>query len=256
MSRNDFQPLLSFAERRLSIKSCSGTEGVKGGNGMKWFRPINDDIPGFLCCEACYEDVVLGTSFGPKFAPDQSQQPTDQTWSCDVAVPYLKRILPSYGYRGDWQGFVQASRHRISLPTCESDKSEVASTKRWYNTSWPSPIHDMTLCEACYLDRVGWQGGIAQHFAQIPYDPLDLRRLICDFRLTPVAACSDILLAYGMYEKWHYYRGVIMSKPDCNKEGIVNGEWYGLPDPTDPTRTVENFDICAACHVGWNESAG
>ena len=46
-----------------------------------------------------------------------------------------------------------------------------------------------------------------------------------------------------------------MSKPRCNEEGIVDGEWYGLPDPTDATRTIENFDLCAACHAGWNQSA-
>ena len=77
VASNNFQPLRSFAEQRLSVKACSGTQPIKGGNGVKWFKPINDAIPGFVCCEACYEDVVLGTILRPNFVPDWEQQPTD-----------------------------------------------------------------------------------------------------------------------------------------------------------------------------------
>lgn len=256
VASNNFQPLWSFAERRLSIKACSGTQGIKGGNGVKWFMPLNGVIPHFVCCEACYEDVVLGTDFASSFTLHGEQQPTDQTWSCDLAIPYLRRGLQECARRGDWHGFVQSGRHRISLPTCVSGVPELASAKRWYNTARPSPIHDMSVCEACYLDRAGWQEDVAQHFAPILFSPLEFSsRLICDFRLTPMAACSDILLAYGMFEKWHHFASLTMSKPMCNKEGIVDGEWYGLPDPTDATRNIENFDICGACHAGWNQSA-
>lgn len=38
-------------------------------------------------------------------------------------------------------------------------------------------------------------------------------------------------------------------------EGIVNGEWYGLADPNDGTKNIEDFDICAAYHAGWNQRA-
>lgn len=256
IATNDFRPLWSFAKQRLSIKPCSGTGGIKGGNGVNWFKPVNDDIPDFVCCEACYEDVVLGTNFGPNFVSHRTQQPKDQTWSCDLAIPYLRRSLQGCVRRGDWQSFVQAGRHRMSLPTCLRDVLVLSSAKKWYNTVRPSPIHDMTVCEACYLDRAGWQEDVAQRFAQVAFSPLDFNsRMICDFRQAPMAACSDILLAHGMYEKWHHFATLTMSKPNCNKEGIIDGEWYGLPDPTDPARNIENFDICAACHAGWNQSA-
>lgn len=256
VASNNFQPLCSFAEQRLSIKSCSGTQRIKGGNGLKWFKPINDVIPGFVCCEACYEDVILGTNFRPNFVLDWEQQPTDQTWSCDLAIPYLRRSLQGCERRGEWHGFVQASRHRMSLPTCVSGVPVLALAKKWYNTVRPSPIRDMTVCEACYLDRAGWQEDVAQHFAQAVFSPLDFNsRLICHFQLAPMAASSDILLARGMFDKWHHFASLTMSKPRCNQEGIVDGEWYGLPDPTDATRNIENFDICAACHAGWNQSA-
>ena len=256
VASNNFHPLCSFAKHRSSVKSCSGIQGIKGGNGVKWFKPVHDDIPGFVCCEACYEDDVLGTTFAPQFAPYLEQQPTDQVWSCDLAIPYLKRSLQGYARSSDWHGFVEASRHRMSLPTCVVDVSVLASTTRWYNTKSPSPIRDMTVCEACYLDRVGWHEVMAQHFAQVAFSPFEMTsRMICDFRLAPMAACADILLAYEMFEKWHHFASLTMSKSMCNKEGIVDGEWYGLPDRTDASRNIENFEICAACHAGWNQSA-
>ena len=253
---NDFQPLCLFAKQRMSIKSCSGIQGIKGGSDVKWFKPINDDISGFVCCEACYEDVILATNFRTRFVPYWDQQPPDQVWSCDLAIPYLRHSLQGFAQSADWDGFVQAAHHRMSLPTCVSGVLTLASPKKWFNTARPSPIRDMSVCEACFLDRAGWQQDMAQHFAQIAFGPFDFgSQMICDFRQAPMAACSDILLAYGMLEKWHYFASLTMSKPMCNKESIVDGEWYGLPDRTDPTRNAENFDICAACHVGWNQSA-
>ena len=113
----------------------------------------------------------------------------------------------------------------------------------------------MTLCEACYLDRAGWQRNAAQHFAPIAFGPHDfISQMICDFKLVPIAACSDILLPHGVFEKWHYLVSLITSKPTCSHEDVVDGEWYGLPDRTDAARNVENFDICAACNAGWNQS--
>ena len=123
-------------------------------------------------------------------------------WSCDLAIPYLRRSLQKCARREDWDGFVQASRHRMSLPTCVGIVPAGALAKRWYNTVRPSPIRDMTVCEACYLDRAGWQEDVAQRFAQVAFSPLDINsRLICDFQPAPVAASSDILLAHGMFDK-------------------------------------------------------
>ena len=256
IASNSFQPLFSFAGQRLSIKSCAGTQGITGGNGVKWFKPSNDEIPGFVCCEACHEDIILGTNFALRFSPYWEQQPTDQTWSCDLAIPFLRRSLAGFAWYGDWHGFVQACRRRMSLPECARGASALATQKTWYNTVRPSPIHDMTICEACYLDCAGWQGDVAQNFAPISFDIHQYSTgLLCDFSLGPMTACAEILLVHGMFGKWHHFATLTAGKPRCDPEGSVGGEWYGLPDPTDPTRNIENFDVCAACHAGWNQSA-
>ena len=256
IASNDIQPLRSYAKQRMKIKSCQGVQGIQGGNDVNWFKPVKDDIPGFVCCEACYEDVVLGTNFGPQFVPYPQPQPIDALWSCDLAIPYLKHSLPDFARSADWDGFAHAARYRMSLLTCVRDVPASASAKTWYNTVRPSPIHNMTLCEACFLDRVGWQRDVARHFAPMAFSPHDVTlNMTCDFKPMPMAACSDLLLSHALFEKWHRIASVITSKPKCSNEGVVDGEWYGLPDPTDASRSLENFDICAACHAGWNQSA-
>lgn len=250
---------MTFVEQRLkrNITSCPGTQGVKGNSGVKWFKPINNAIPHFVCCEACYEDVALGTNLGHNFVPSSEEQSEDSTWSCDMAVPYLRHCLPGCAWTGDWQGFVQAACHRMSLPECVGGVSSPTTSKKWYNTVIPSPISHMTVCEGCYLDRAAWQSGMARNFAPVVFGVDELSsHCTCDFRSGPVAACSDILLAIGMYNRWHDHASLIMCKPTCKGDGISDGEWYGLPNPIEPNRNIENFDICAACHAGWNQSAG
>ena len=157
--------------------------------------------------------------------------------------------------RTNWPGFISDCHRRMSLPTCQEGVSTMASAKLFLNTIRPFPIHDMSVCEACFLDRAGWQEDIATRFAPLSLHPTQItQRFTCDFQPAPMIACSNSLLAYGMFDRWHQMASKIMSKPTCSSEGITNGEWYGLPDPTNPSRNVENFEICGACHAGWNES--
>ena len=60
---------------RLSIKSCAGTKGVRGSSHVKWYRPVNDAIPGLVYCEACFEDFVFVSNFENYFAPNEEQHP-------------------------------------------------------------------------------------------------------------------------------------------------------------------------------------
>ncbi|KAL8663542.1 MAG: hypothetical protein Q9202_003730 [Teloschistes flavicans] len=257
LTSNSIRHLETFASRRMSIQSCQGTNGIKGGNDEKWFRPAAREIDGFICCEACYEDVVLATNFASYLIPYGEEQPADATWTCDLAIPYLRHQLQRCSQRRDWSEFVQAARHRMSLPACAGTTAAYASSRKWYNTIQPSPIPNFAICEACFLDRVGWREEWARNFTPVTINVYQMTaQYICDLGLSPMRACWDILFPQADFYKWHHYACIVASKPQCAEDGITDGEWYGLTDPSDPSRTVENFDICAACHVGWNESAG
>ena len=144
----------------------------------------------------------------------------------------------------------------MSLPECKGAAPIHAYTRKWYNTVEPMPINDLPVCEACFLDNVRWQSSVASNWAQFTVGPYDFStKYICDMQLSPMAACADFTLTHGMYEKWHHFASLTSSKPMCVAEGITDGEWYGLPDPANPTKDVVNFEICAACHAGWNQSA-
>ena len=256
IATNNFQPLQSFAERRLDLLPCAGTAGVQGGSGTVWFTFVdNVSSPSYICCKACYEDMALGSAFASRFILHAEQQPTDATWSCDLAVPFLRQRLQACAPRGDWMGFVRDCHHRMTLPECQKGVFSAASAKRWFNTVSPFPVPDMSVCEACFLDRVGWQEGIVQRFAPMTFSPFELTsRFSCDFKYAPMVTCSDNLLAHGMFDRWHQAASMVMSKPSCSNEGVTDGEWYGLPDPMNPSQNVQNFEICAACQAGWNQS--
>ncbi|KAL8707385.1 MAG: hypothetical protein Q9220_007577 [cf. Caloplaca sp. 1 TL-2023] len=142
----------------------------------------------------------------------------------------------------------------MSLPECVQGIPTFASTRRWYKIVRPPKIPNMTICEACYLDRAGWREDIARHFDLVTYPTTS--QIICDFTLPPMLACLDVLLGSDLFDVWHRYASLVMSKPSCDPKGIRDGEWYGLLDPKNPAEMIPEFDLCAACHEGWNWSAG
>ena len=93
--------------------------------------------------------------------------------------------------------------------------------------------------------------------APIAFSPHDVTcNIICDFQtrsnwlLDPTYCCP-----HGMFEKWHYLASAMTSKPTCKQRR--RRRWRTVWPPrsrTDPySERRENFDICAACHAGWNQ---
>lgn len=72
----------------------------------------------------------------------------------------------------------------------------------------------------------------------------------CGFKVAPLNARTDShLLLNGAVEEWAEVVSIVANSALCTKEGITDGEWYGLIDDDD--KIVDNFDICAACRAGW-----
>lgn len=56
----DLGPFLSFPVRRLNLPACPGIMGYSGGNDLCWYGIR--EIPEFMACEACFEDVCQSPS--------------------------------------------------------------------------------------------------------------------------------------------------------------------------------------------------
>jgi hypothetical protein len=70
---------IEWMRLRSKIPDCKGVAGVKGkfSTGIQWYRARENAIPGFVSCQACYEDLVMTTQFAPNFELITEPQPMD-----------------------------------------------------------------------------------------------------------------------------------------------------------------------------------
>ncbi|EME43464.1 hypothetical protein DOTSEDRAFT_35719 [Dothistroma septosporum NZE10] len=240
----DDMGLLHYAYKRSQINSCGGPVGVEGGHRLKWFT--NPDIPGFLSCEACFEDYILATPVAAKFiARDVRDHQSRDVWHCDLSVPYIKRNLLQHGKPGSWHLFVDAAKHRITLPHC---KSEVALRSR----NWSRPIDQrlkMRICESCMLDHFDGLSTTKKFTTDsiegLP-DYVEIEN--CDF-LMPSMRYATLQL-FANYEMWQDAASRIVAKPEYDMSATCFG------DKWNPTSEVPNFNVCKPCYFGLIHPAG
>ncbi|KAH7233580.1 hypothetical protein BKA59DRAFT_488321 [Fusarium tricinctum] len=253
LQTNDIASLQAFMEKRLTVPACKGRVWSTGADGVKWWGMANNDIDGFISCEACYEDNVVGTGFESRFSPYR-QQGQDEKWMCDMCIPYIAKTAVKMSKLNNWNGFVEAAKGRIHLPVCEGRDEESN------NGHWILPrrrIKDMTICEACYLDKLAltqFGNEFERHQRAEGFDAfLESigQRWKCS--LTDTAVNMSIALEAAIYRRdfevfWNAANAICSLVP-CTANGIVRGTWWtvsgGCPD----------YNVCEACYKGILETS-
>ncbi len=245
---NNTDSLSAFMLKRLDIPACKGASVVTATDGLKWFGMAANDIDGFIACEACYEDSVVGTPFEPRFTPYQQQGPDDK-WTCDMQIPYIMRAAADFSKRNDWQGFVTAATKRCQVPACEGKDVELNSLT-WYLPR--RNIDNFHVCETCYLDKLAYtefQHEFEAHPPKAGFDAwMDMlgKRRICDLSTgkLPMAFALEAALFTNDFDGFAQRASKISSLVPCTANGIIRGNWWtvsgGCPD----------FSICESCHTG------
>ncbi|KAI1294380.1 hypothetical protein F5Y03DRAFT_387656 [Xylaria venustula] len=243
LSSGSLDSVVEYLIRRPTIPGCVGQGGAKGSAGIKWYRTKNNDIPAMVVCQACYEDLILlYPGFGTDhFEPSTIPHATDQTWSCDVAVPYIQREYKARALTNDWQSFVQGVAVRMSLKPCPGEKTAYPDKK------WFTPVRGpqgLLICVACYCDYVLLTGLSSEW--QDAGDDLSSRfgvSVSCyigkQFNVRALAART---LDTNDYELFWNALDVVNRSPLCGS-AMQNATWYTLN--SDPN----GFEICAACYV-------
>ncbi|QUC20611.1 uncharacterized protein UV8b_04852 [Ustilaginoidea virens] len=252
LRRNSVEELCSFMKRRLQVPDCRGTAAVLGSEGIKWFSPQDQEIPGFVACQACHEDRIMGTSFESRFVPNGDQGAEDQ-WTCDACLPYMSRALDKLSSRNDWSGFVAGSTRRLQLPTCEGRDSS-ATEGVWY--ALRRKLDDFFVCGTCYMDQLELTAFEAEFEAvnQAVYQSLGFDRWMdllgqkrsCKLTSSGLAMgfALDAGLRDGDFNGFWSAAQMINKLVPCTPNGIVRGRWWTLAGG------CANFDICEACYVG------
>ncbi|CAG7566143.1 unnamed protein product [Fusarium equiseti] len=253
LQTNDIGHLRMFAEKSLAAPGCKGRVLSTAADGVKWWGMVNNEVDGFISCDACYEDRIAGTPFQTRFSPYRQQGP-EEKWMCDLCIPYLSTAIVKMSKQDHWNGFVEAVKARIHLPVCEGRDEESN------NGLWILPrrrIENMTICEACYLDKLAltpFGNEFERHARAEGFDAF-LNSLGQKWKcsMTDTAVNVSIALEAAIYRRdfevfWNA-ANAISGLVRCTANGIVGGNWWtvagGCPD----------FDVCEACYKGILETS-
>ncbi|SPO05576.1 uncharacterized protein DNG_08263 [Cephalotrichum gorgonifer] len=227
---------------RASIPDCKAVTGTNGTEGIKWYKPIGNSVPGMVVCEACHEDDVLCNPFAPKFQREQGQGPTD-IWACDLALRYINNELKFKGRAGDWDGFTRQASARLAIPACPGQGTAAATSRKWFTPTIGSyAANGILICHGCYCDHVLHSGEEAKW--------QDVGASVGS-RFGSTLRCTmgqfNVNVALGMAQEagdlsifWKSLEGASREK-FCDAKGIKDGKWFTLPSSPD------GFAVCGAC---------
>jgi hypothetical protein len=243
----DLEPLANYMKRRVSIPDCKQWDGVLGKDGIRWFGLVSRDIEYFAACEACYEDVLLDSSFRDRFHPHPTVQGAGEKWICDLSADYARRAAEKFPLRKDidnaWGEFMETLKKCFALPKCDG-QAVVATGSQWYRPK--QRVEDLDFCETCFLNNFGMTSFESEFERVNESFEQRLCMRICD--LHPINIREAIWVCRSKRWNFDIYIEIvrkILSYPRCSKhKGIANGKWYNFRS------TVDNYGVCEACHAG------
>ncbi|CRK42043.1 hypothetical protein BN1723_005242 [Verticillium longisporum] len=239
--------LRDYISRRPSVPACTKAAGAVGADGVKWFGLAAGEL-GMVACEACHEDIVLGTAFAGRFCPLKQIQGASERWTCTISYTYVSRALQILSRRKDqntaWTEVIEATRKRMALPICEG-KEINAIQCNWYRPK--QSVADLDFCETCYLDQLAMTP-YADDFADTAEgveEKLCMRA--CDLQLINLGECVYLARTKGLSVQVILEAAAkIASSPRCFKgRGITDGKFYNFK-----SGSAANYGVCEACHAG------
>ncbi|GAB0134866.1 hypothetical protein EsDP_00003220 [Epichloe bromicola] len=245
--------LRSFMKSRLSIPNCRGRATVLGKEKIKWYGMANNEINGFIACEACYEDKIIGTSFQSHFMPFREQGPKDE-WTCNAALSYVTRAIEQLSKSNDWSGFVSSANRRLLYPACEG-KDIAWNEGVWFTTR--RKIDNFHVCGACYMDRLeltAFEHEFEPVNTEVGFDvwmQMIGTRWTCKLPSSniPMSFVHDTFLANKDFDGFWNMTSVVNTLVPCTAKGIIRGSWWTIPGG------CPDFSLCEACYNGVFKSS-
>ncbi|KAL7798507.1 hypothetical protein V8C37DRAFT_407709 [Trichoderma ceciliae] len=220
--------LHEYMTRRLLFKLCPGQTLTEETQDRVLYGMVDGDIDGFVACEACYEDYLVGTSFEYNFGtyPEGLSK-----WSCDLSIPYISGAVAPMSKHNNWNGFLTGASRRLQLPACKGEQIR-SDAIEWYLPK----NHDIENFQGEFrrlsddFDPELWCCGLAER------------------NLSTVLAL-EAALGRGDFEVFAKAGQVICSLVQCTPDGILYGNWWTIEG-------CEKFNICEACYAGIIQTRG
>ncbi|KAL2785384.1 hypothetical protein BJX66DRAFT_314985 [Aspergillus keveii] len=254
LRNNDWTYISQFMARRAAIPHCKKLTPVPAdidpaGNIRRCYSLRNREIDDWTICAACYEDVVLATSFAGFFGPHRPSPPPPAgqtlTWTCDM-TKHARRAIGKYAATNDWTRFVRSLAHAARLPPCEKAAGVAATSRKWFRPR--PPIPDMVVCDACYYAHIA-ESFMENHFEPVPANTSTsrLETWVCDMVLVPMRVAQMKAEQDKDYQIFWNAARTIMANPPCPSgegEGSYGGILYSLRG------TSGKVCVCAQCYAG------
>ncbi|KAH7029521.1 uncharacterized protein B0I36DRAFT_385012 [Microdochium trichocladiopsis] len=266
VSTGSMNEALDWMQARAAIPDCSGMMGVRGveAPGLQWYKlRQNDDIPGFICCQACYEDRLMcfPQLAEAEFVQSPPQQPQDH-WACDMATPYLQREYerciaaakmgqdsPS---ESEWRAFCREARARMAMPLCGGYQLMNTYRRTWFVPD-DGDLSGLVLCQACYCDSILHSGQESRwHTAPELSEAAGSGLVRCGMGVPNIRTAMNRATDTNDFEVFWATARQVMAEKFCDPDGIAGGKWFSLK-PTDQEQGSpfsNEFHVCGACRAG------
>ena len=245
VSRGTLDSVVLFMNQRMRIKDCKGVDGATGSEGVTWYAVKDSQLPGFVACEACYQDIVCMSQFAFSFeeAPGQAE---NDTWACDVCVPFIRKEFELRTKADDWASFLNEAKARLGMPACPKTTPVAFRLRKWFVPVDSQGPPDAVLCVACYCDYILHSG---QENLWRQEQPGLLRTakttntcMMGIFHLRMAVSAAEETKEWPLF--WASLNRIAYHEKPCIGDGIVDGTWYTLPSQPD------EYNVCGACHAG------
>ncbi|KAK0620914.1 hypothetical protein B0T14DRAFT_432037 [Immersiella caudata] len=244
------EELVGYAKRWAELPRCKREDGAVYADSMSWFVLVDDEIPGFLACEGCFEGVIRATRFAARFERHGRGQAAGEKWRCDASLGFVARALLHRSRLDDWAGFVGGVGRRMKMEACSS-KMLTANSATWFRPRG-APA-SFRVCETCYADAYA-ESRFEAAFERVEETALSKWEVVQCSAKGNIPFAQLAFVATVAKKPVEYLRAgqvEIACKPKCcTKEGIVDGRFYNFKEP------VGNFGVCEACFVGCIRSVG
>ncbi|KAM0252085.1 hypothetical protein ACHAQJ_007882 [Trichoderma viride] len=241
---NNVSALREYMTRRLQIKRCPGQTATEDTEDRVLYGMVDNEIEGFVACEACYEDHIVGTSFEPNFGTYSGKF---SKWSCDMSIPYISGAVAPMSKHNNWNGFINTVTRRCQLPACTGEQIR-SDAIEWYLPK-KGVIEGFQACETCYLDKLALTP-FKREFQRLS-DDSDPEMWSCGLagKNISTAMALEAALERRDFEVFAEAAQVICSLVPCTSDGIIHGNWLTIEG-------CDKFNICEACFAGFIQTRG
>lgn len=215
--------VIDFMKRREDILPCPESICIPGTD---WYTTPN--IPDAAFCPACFEDLLMSSSFGSHF-----NLTLDRRHNCHGDLIYVKRMLDGCAETNDWPGFATEVQERLQFSPCEGPSPVPSRSRQWFeSTRGP---RGMQICAACYYDyfrhtsdQKFWKQTVPREYESVClFGSVNVL-----FTIGRAFIKKDYSIFWKAMDQWSKY-------PACGAPGST---WFVLPN------RAKDFIVCGACY--------